>query len=64
MMGHMKGLLGLLQFHPSVGHFELVRRFESSGAAMFHEVVFSLSNSLLVRPLVRFLSETISENPR
>ncbi len=30
MVGHIKELLGLLEFHPSVGHFEFVRRLGES----------------------------------
>ncbi len=44
-VGHIKELLGLLYFHPSVGHFEFVRQLGSSSAAMFHVVAFSLFNS-------------------
>ncbi len=32
---HIKELLGLLEFHPSVGHFGFVRRLWSSWAAIF-----------------------------
>ncbi len=55
MVGHIKELLGLLEFHPSVGHFEYVCRLGSFLAAMFHVVAVSLSNSYFFRPLVRFL---------
>ncbi len=44
-MGHIKELLGLLEFHPSVGHFEFVRRLGSTWAAMFHVAAFLVSDS-------------------
>ncbi len=55
VVGHVKELLGLLEFHPSVGHFEFVCRLGSFWVAMFHVVALSLSNSYSFRPLVRFL---------
>ncbi len=55
VVGHIKGLLGLLEFHPSVVHFEFVRRSGSSYAALFHVVAFSLLNSYSFCPIVRFL---------
>ncbi len=55
MVGHIKDLLGPLEFYPSDGHFEFVRRLGSSWAAMFHVEAFSLSDSYFFRPLVRFL---------
>ncbi len=54
-MGHIKELLGLLEFHPSFGHFEFVRRLGSSCAAIFHVVAYPLPTSYIFRPLVRFL---------
>ncbi len=30
MVGHIKQLLGLLEFHPQFGHFEFVRRLGST----------------------------------
>ncbi len=55
VVSHIKELLGLLEFHPSFGHFEFGRRLGSSWASMFHIVAFSLSNSYFFRPLVKFL---------
>ncbi len=54
MVSHIKELLGLLEFHPSFGHFEFGRRLGSSWASMFHVVAFSFSNSYFFRPLVKF----------
>ncbi len=48
VVGHIKELLGLLEFHTSVGHYEFVCR-------LLYVVAFSLSNSYSFRPLVRFL---------
>ncbi len=54
MVGHIKELLGLLEFHPPFGHFEFARRLGSTWASMFYVEAFALSNSNFFRPLVKF----------
>ncbi len=48
VVGHIKELLGLLEFHLSVGHSEFFRRLGSSWAAMFHAVGFSIVQFLFL----------------
>ncbi len=54
VVGHIRELLGLLEFHPPFGRFEFVRRLGSTGASMFYVAAFALSNSYFFRPLVKF----------
>ncbi len=54
MVGHIKELFGLLEFHPQFGHFECVRRLGNTCASMFHVEAFALSNFYFFRPLVKF----------
>ncbi len=47
----------LTSLDSSLGHLELIGRFEGFCIAMVHSVAFSLSNFWFFRPLVRFLKE-------
>ncbi len=54
VVGHIKELLGLFEFHPQFRHFEFVRQLGNTCASMFHVEAFALSNSYFFRPLVKF----------